>query len=69
MYHPAAAVVQRFSAQKDSVAFMVFFGTWCPDSHYVVPAFTRYWEKLALIKKGLHCLRWTELKGCGTFCH
>jgi len=51
MYHPAAAVVQRFSAQKDSVAFMVFFGTWCPDSHYVVPRFYKILGEAGVDKK------------------
>lgn len=38
-YVPDAAVVKSFITQKDSVTFMVFFGTWCPDSHYVIPRF------------------------------
>lgn len=38
-YKQKEAVVKTFAANKDSVNFMVFVGTWCPDSHYVIPRF------------------------------
>ncbi|HOZ95965.1 MAG TPA: thioredoxin family protein [Niabella sp.] len=39
MYTPADAVIKSFAANKDSVSYMVFFGTWCADSHYLLPRF------------------------------
>lgn len=51
IYNPAAPVVERFTAQKDSVTFMVFFGTWCPDSHYVVPRFYKILNQAGVDKK------------------
>lgn len=39
LYEPAGSVVNSFANKKDSLAFMVFLGTWCMDSHYVVPRF------------------------------
>ncbi|MGE9311180.1 thioredoxin family protein [Niabella sp. CJ426] len=51
VYKPAEAVVNSFIAQKDSVTFMVFFGTWCPDSHYVVPRFYKILEQAGVDKK------------------
>ncbi len=38
-YKQKEAVVKAFEANKDSVNFLVFVGTWCPDSHYVIPRF------------------------------
>lgn len=39
IYKPKAPVVKTFAANKDSVSFMVIVGTWCEDSHYVIPRF------------------------------
>ncbi len=50
VYKPAEAVVNSFIAQKDSVTFMIFFGTWCPDSHYVVPRFYKILEVAGIDK-------------------
>ncbi|MCH5716291.1 thioredoxin family protein [Niabella hibiscisoli] len=50
VYNPAEPVLNSFKAQKDSVSFMVFFGTWCPDSHYVVPRFYKILEKAGIDK-------------------
>ncbi len=50
VYNPAASVLNSFIAKKDSITFMVFFGTWCPDSHYVIPRFYKILEKAAMDK-------------------
>ncbi|GAB3420237.1 thioredoxin family protein [Niabella aquatica] len=50
VYEPSADIVRSFSGQKDSVAFLIFFGTWCPDSHYVVPRFYKIVEQAGLDK-------------------
>ena len=39
VYNPSDVTIKSFTDKKDSVTFMVFFGTWCPDSHYVIPRF------------------------------
>lgn len=51
VYNPAEPVLNSFIAKKDSVTFMVFFGTWCPDSHYVVPRFYKILEQAGIDKK------------------
>ena len=38
-YQPDAAIVERFKANKDSVQFFVFFGTWCGDTRKLLPKF------------------------------
>ncbi len=38
-YTPNAAAVAGIKAQADSIRFMVFMGTWCEDSHFVIPRF------------------------------
>lgn len=48
VFEPAEPIVTSFTAKKDSVTFMVFFGTWCPDSHYVVPRFYKILEKAGI---------------------
>ena len=39
IYHPKPAVVKAFEANKDSINLVIFMGTWCPDSHFVIPRF------------------------------
>lgn len=43
-YVPAPKIVGSFRQQKDSVTFMIFMGTWCADSHYVIPRFFKIAE-------------------------
>ena len=50
-YEPAEKIIKSFSNKKDSVAFFAFFGTWCPDSHYVIPRFFKIIDKAGLNKK------------------
>ena len=39
MYTTPEKVVKTVNAHKDSVNFIVFMGTWCSDSHYIIPRF------------------------------
>lgn len=39
IYAPKEAVVKSFAANKDSVNLVIFMGTWCEDSHFVIPRF------------------------------
>lgn len=38
-YKPYGAAVQSLKQYKDSLHFLVFMGTWCEDSHFIVPRF------------------------------
>ncbi|MBK6828670.1 MAG: thioredoxin family protein [Chitinophagaceae bacterium] len=37
IYTPPPAAVQAFQLKKDSVQLLVFMGTWCEDSHFIIP--------------------------------
>lgn len=37
IYNPYAAAVESLQKNKDSVQLLVFMGTWCEDSHFVIP--------------------------------
>lgn len=39
IYKPKEPVLKTFAGNKDSVNFVVFMGTWCEDSHFVIPRF------------------------------
>jgi len=38
-YTPYADAVAALNKYKDSVQLLVFMGTWCGDSHYIIPRF------------------------------
>lgn len=38
-YKPYAPALQSLTAQKDSVQFLVFAGTWCHDTQFILPKF------------------------------
>lgn len=38
-YAPYSAALQTLKAQKDSVQFLVFAGTWCHDTQFILPKF------------------------------
>lgn len=38
-YSPNATAIEALKAQKDSVELLVFMGTWCEDSHFIIPRF------------------------------
>lgn len=39
IYTPNAEAVEAIKKQADSIYFVVFIGTWCEDSHFVIPRF------------------------------
>ncbi|MFT3902943.1 MAG: thioredoxin family protein [Niabella sp.] len=53
VYEPKDKVVKAFAAAKDSVSFIVFMGTWCGDSHFVVPRFLKILDKSGFSKDKL----------------
>jgi hypothetical protein len=38
-YSPNALALNSLRNQKDSIQLLLFMGTWCEDSHFVVPKF------------------------------
>lgn len=38
-YAPYAAALQSLKSNKDSVQFLVFGGTWCQDTQFILPKF------------------------------
>jgi hypothetical protein len=38
-YKPNEAAIAGLQKLKDSIQFLVFMGTWCEDSHFVIPKF------------------------------
>lgn len=38
-YKPNTAALEGLQKQKDSIQLLVFMGTWCEDSHNVIPKF------------------------------
>jgi thiol-disulfide isomerase/thioredoxin len=51
IYKPKAPVVKTFTENKDSVNFVVFMGTWCEDSHFVIPRFYKILDSAGFDKK------------------
>ena len=43
-YDPSAEIVDAVSRIPDSVSFIVFAGTWCDDSQFILPRFFRLLE-------------------------
>ncbi|MCZ2458634.1 MAG: thioredoxin family protein [Chitinophagales bacterium] len=38
-YTPSKSAVDELKKNKDSLEFLVFMGTWCEDSHFIIPKF------------------------------
>lgn len=38
-YSPNAQAIQGLKANADSIQLLTFMGTWCEDSHYIIPRF------------------------------
>ncbi|MBC7874232.1 MAG: thioredoxin family protein [Ferruginibacter sp.] len=38
-YAPNAAALEGLKTQKDSIQLLAFMGTWCEDSHAIIPKF------------------------------
>jgi thiol-disulfide isomerase/thioredoxin len=44
IYIPDSSVVATFKKAKDSVQFILFGGTWCDDTQYILPKFFKLQE-------------------------
>jgi thiol-disulfide isomerase/thioredoxin len=38
-YHPNEEAIAALRKNKDSIEFITFMGTWCEDSHFIIPKF------------------------------
>jgi len=44
-YSPSAQLLNTIEACKDSIQYVVFAGTWCEDSQFIIPRFFSLLEK------------------------
>ena len=42
--HPDSAAVAAFKENKDKIYFIIFGGTWCEDTHFILPKFFKIQE-------------------------
>ncbi|HVZ96266.1 MAG TPA: thioredoxin family protein [Chitinophagaceae bacterium] len=42
--YPDSSAVAAFSNHKDNISFIIFFGTWCEDSQFILPKFYKIQE-------------------------
>lgn len=42
--HPDTSAVNAFRNNKDEISFIIFGGTWCEDTHFVLPKFYKIQE-------------------------
>ncbi len=47
-YIPPSPVVSDMQQVKDSIYYMVFLGTWCSDSHFIIPRFLKLFQQAAI---------------------
>ncbi|MCF3111003.1 thioredoxin family protein [Niabella sp. CC-SYL272] len=56
IYEPRPEVVKTVKKNKEQIWFKVFMGTWCPDSHYVIPRFYKILEEAGFDKEKVSLL-------------
>ena len=42
--HPDTSIVNAFRNNKDKIYFLIFGGTWCEDTHFILPKFYKIQE-------------------------
>ena len=52
-YAPAADIINTMEKAKDSVQFIVFGGTWCEDSQFILPKFFKLQEQSGFADKNI----------------
>ena len=53
IYEPAPEIVKAMESAKDSVQFVVFGGTWCEDTQFIIPRFFKLQELSGFPDKGI----------------
>jgi thiol-disulfide isomerase/thioredoxin len=51
MYKPDTAILSAFERAKDKVQFVIFGGTWCEDTQFVLPKFFKLQEMSGVTDK------------------
>src|ERR1700694_3313527 len=46
--HPDTAIVNAFERNKDNVNYIIFGGTWCDDTQFILPKFFVLQEKAGI---------------------
>lgn len=49
-YNPNKAAIEGLQKNRDSIQLLVFMGTWCEDSHVIIPKFYSLLEAAAFSK-------------------
>ncbi|MEO6406348.1 MAG: thioredoxin family protein [Ferruginibacter sp.] len=52
-YKPQAAFVNSFEAAKDKYQFVIFGGTWCEDTQFILPKFFKIQEQSGFPDKSI----------------
>jgi hypothetical protein len=60
--HADISAVNAFKNNADKIYFIVFCGTWCEDSHFVLPKFFKIQKPRPSLKTGLLFSQLTETK-------
>jgi len=53
IYDPEMAIVNAMEAAKDKVQFVIFGGTWCEDTQFILPRFFKVQEKSGFPDKSI----------------
>ena len=53
-YEPSTSITNVVSRAKDSLSFIVFAGTWCDDSQFILPRFFRLLELAGVDDSRVH---------------
>lgn len=43
-YHPSEQQIAKLSAAKTTITFLIFGGTWCEDTQFILPKFFKWLE-------------------------
>lgn len=53
IYDPAPEIIKAMELAKDKVQFVIFGGTWCEDTQFIIPRFFKLQEKSGFPDKGI----------------
>ncbi|MBN8834153.1 MAG: hypothetical protein ABS68_02480 [Niastella sp. SCN 39-18] len=61
-YAPSADVLEAMEKAKGKFTFLVFGGTWCEDTHFIIPKFFKLQELSGIADKDISFIGVTRLK-------
>jgi thiol-disulfide isomerase/thioredoxin len=53
IYDPAPEIIKAMELAKDKVQFVIFGGTWCEDTQFIIPRFFKLQEKSGFPDKSI----------------